>query len=42
MIGTSRESVTRAFSRLQRDGAVKLKDRRIHVRDVDALKRAAG
>lgn len=42
MIGTSRESVTRAFSRLQRDGAVKLKNRRIHVTDVEALKRAAG
>jgi len=41
MIGTSRESVTRAFTRLQRRGAVLLKDRRIYVKDIEALEGAA-
>ena len=41
MIGASRESVTRAFTRLQRRRAVLLKDRRIYVRDIEALKGAA-
>ena len=41
MIGTSRESVTRAFTRLQRRGAVLLKDRRIYVKNVEALEVAA-
>jgi CRP/FNR family transcriptional regulator, cyclic AMP receptor protein len=41
MIGTSRESVTRAFTRLQRRGTVLLKDRRIYVKDVEALEGVA-
>ncbi len=41
MIGTSRESVTRAFTRLQRRGAVLLKDRRIYVKEIEALEGAA-
>ncbi len=42
MIGASRESVTRAFTKLRREGAVELKSRRIYVKNVAALKRAAG
>ncbi len=42
MIGTSRESVTRAFTKLQRGRAVLLKDRRIYVTDLEVLKRASG
>jgi CRP/FNR family transcriptional regulator len=42
MVGSSRESVTRAFTRLQKAGAVKLMRRRIYVKDVAALERAAG
>ena len=42
MIGTSRESVTRAFTRLQETGAVELRRRHIHVRDMAALEQAAG
>jgi len=42
MVGSSRESVTRAFTRLQKAGAVKLRHRRIYVKDVAALERAAG
>jgi CRP/FNR family transcriptional regulator, cyclic AMP receptor protein len=41
MIGSSRESVTRAFTRLQRRGAVLLKDRRIYVKDIEALEDTA-
>jgi len=41
MIGTSRESVTRAFTRLQRGGAVLLKDRRIYVKDIEILQDTA-
>lgn len=41
MIGSSRETVTRAFTRLQRSGAVELKDRHIFVKDVQALEHAA-
>ena len=42
MIGASRESVTRAFTKLRREGTVELRRRRIYVKDVAALKRAAG
>jgi CRP/FNR family transcriptional regulator len=42
MIGASRESVTRAFTKLRREGAVELRRRRIYVKDVAALERAAG
>ncbi len=41
MIGTSRESVTRAFSKLRKAGAVELRRRHVHVKDVEALERAA-
>jgi CRP/FNR family transcriptional regulator len=42
MIGASRESVTRAFTKLQKAGAVELRRRHIYVKDVEALERAAG
>ena len=42
MIGASRESVTRAFTKLRRGGAVELKDRRIYVRDIEILRGTAG
>ena len=42
MIGTNREAVTRAFGRLQDEGAVQLRRRLIYVNDVEALERAAG
>jgi CRP/FNR family cyclic AMP-dependent transcriptional regulator len=42
MIGARRETVTKAFTRLQEIGAVELKRRRIHVRDPEALELAAG
>jgi CRP/FNR family transcriptional regulator len=38
MVGASRESVTRAFTKLRMCGAVELKDRHIYVRDMAALK----
>lgn len=41
MIGSSRETVTRAFTKLQRSGALELKDRHILVRDIQALEHAA-
>ncbi len=42
MIGSSRETVTRAFTKLQKAGAVELKHRHIYIKDVEALGRAAG
>jgi CRP/FNR family transcriptional regulator, cyclic AMP receptor protein len=42
MIGSSREAVTRAFSKLQDEGAIELRRRIIHVVDIEALRRAAG
>jgi CRP/FNR family cyclic AMP-dependent transcriptional regulator len=42
MIGANREAVTRAFATLQDQGAVELRRRLIHVRDMGALRRAAG
>src|SRR5215204_939781 len=42
MIGANRESVTRAFGRLQEEGALQLRRRLIYVDDVEALERAAG
>ena len=42
MIGANREAVTRAFSKLQDEGGVELRRRLIHVRDMEALRRAAG
>jgi CRP/FNR family cyclic AMP-dependent transcriptional regulator len=42
MIGANREAVTRAFGRLQDEGAVQLRRRLIYVEDVEALESAAG
>ena len=42
MIGANREAVTRAFATLQDEGAVELRRRLIHVRDIEALRRLAG
>ena len=41
MIGSKRETVTKAFTLLQQVGAVELKRRRIHVKDLETLKRVA-
>jgi CRP/FNR family transcriptional regulator len=41
MIGSKRETVTKAFTLLQQAGAVELKLRRIHVKDIETLKRVA-
>ena len=41
MIGSKRETVTKAFTLLQQAGTVELKRRRIHVKDAEALKRVA-
>ena len=41
MVGSNREAVTRALSRLRRAGGVQVMDRRIHVVDVDVLARIA-
>jgi CRP/FNR family cyclic AMP-dependent transcriptional regulator len=42
MVGANRESVTRAFGRLQEDGGVELRERYINITDVETLKRASG
>ena len=41
MIGANREAVTRAFRKLQDEGAIELKRRLIHVKNIEALKRAS-
>jgi CRP/FNR family cyclic AMP-dependent transcriptional regulator len=41
MIGSKRETVTKAFTLLQQAGAVELKRRRIYVKDAETLKRVA-
>ena len=41
MIGSKRETVTRAFSQLQDLGAIELKRRKIHIKDLEALERTA-
>src|SRR5215218_8058684 len=41
MIGVNREAVTRAFGRLQDEGAVQVTRRLIYIEDVDALERVA-
>jgi len=41
MIGCKRVAVTRALSKLREDGAVELEDRRIVVKDLDALREVA-
>jgi DNA-binding transcriptional regulator YhcF (GntR family) len=42
MIGANREAVTRAFSKLQDEGAIELRRRLIYVQDIEALRRVAG
>jgi CRP/FNR family transcriptional regulator len=42
MIGSSRETITRAFTKLQKAGAVELRHRRIYIKDTGSLERAAG
>jgi CRP/FNR family cyclic AMP-dependent transcriptional regulator len=42
MIGANREAVTRAFAKLQEDGAVELRRRLIYIQDREALRQAAG
>jgi CRP-like cAMP-binding protein len=42
MVGANREAVTRAMGYLQREGAIEVRGRRLHVRDFDALRRSAG
>ena len=42
MIGSNREAVTRAFGELQEGGSIEVKDRRVYVRNFDALRRSAG
>ncbi len=41
LVGSNREAITRAFGRLRKLGAVELRDRQIHVTDVDTLNRLA-
>lgn len=41
MIGANREAVTRAFARLRETGTVEVRRRYIHVKDIEALRRAA-
>lgn len=41
MVGSNREALTRALGRLRRAGAVEVRNRRIHVTDVDTLERLA-
>jgi CRP/FNR family transcriptional regulator len=42
MIGANREAVTRAFGRLQDEGALQIRRRLIYVEDFQALQKAAG
>ena len=42
MVGSNREAVTRSLGRLRKAGAVKIRNRRIHITDADALERLAG
>jgi len=41
MIGSNREAVTRAMIELREKGAVEVVERRIHLRDREALEREA-
>ena len=41
MIGSNREAVTRAFSKLQDEGAIELRRRLIYVQNINALRRVA-
>ncbi|MDQ3863453.1 MAG: Crp/Fnr family transcriptional regulator [Actinomycetota bacterium] len=42
MVGSQREAVTRAFAGLQEVGAIEVKERRVYVRDFNALRLSAG
>jgi hypothetical protein len=42
MIGANREAVTRAFGRLQDEGAIQIRRRLIYFEDVEALESAVG
>ena len=42
MVGSNREAVTRAFAGLQEGGAIEVRERRVYVRDLNALRRSAG
>jgi CRP/FNR family cyclic AMP-dependent transcriptional regulator len=42
MVGSNREAVTRALGELQERGALEVKERRLYVRDFDALRQSAG
>jgi CRP/FNR family transcriptional regulator len=41
MVGANREAVTRALGDLRRGGVIEIRERRIHVVDLEALRRAA-
>src|ERR671920_2257514 len=41
MIGSKRETVTKAFTLLQQAGIVELRRRRIHIKDIEALRKIA-
>jgi CRP/FNR family transcriptional regulator len=41
MIGANREAVTRALGKLRRGGVIEVRERRIHVVDLEALRRTA-
>jgi hypothetical protein len=41
MIGANREAVTRAMGKPRRGGIIEVGERRIHVVDIEALRRAA-
>ena len=41
MIGANREATTRALGALRELGVVEVRDRRVHIRDPEALSRAA-
>ncbi len=42
MIGSQREAVTRAFAVLQEEGCIEVRERRVYVKDFDALRQSAG
>ena len=41
VVGSKRETVTKAFTLLQQAGIIELRRRRIHIKDIQALKRVA-
>ncbi len=41
MVGANREAVTRAMGKLRRGGIIEVRERRIHVADIEALREAA-